>query len=72
MTIFEPRISGVRYDHSTNCATTTAHSPKKILFKYTRWCILDMILVVNLIKHLTIIIYDSRVALTRKLPILRP
>ena len=28
--------------------------------------------VVNLIKHFTIAIYDSRVILTRELPILRP
>ena len=25
MTRFDPQISGVRSDHSTNCATTNAH-----------------------------------------------
>ena len=27
---FEPRITGIGSDRSTNCATTTAHEPNKL------------------------------------------
>ena len=48
--------------------------PQYLVITIGRYLLLLMVVgkpVVNLIKHFTIIIYDSRVVLTRKLPILR-